>query len=172
MPELNTHPAYPLSTLRWVPRDTQRKTRGRADRYSFLVRNFHPLLHAGLSRRTVIPVRLTSTTRPANTRLASPNADSKSKPRNHSSCALDFAGHARSTNRRQMQTIGRASRFTGRYLAFMVRPLRRCVKRSEVTSHFSTDVMEFRSVIRTLPGISGISFILRNYSLFGTVRDR
>ena len=52
--ELNTHPAYPLSTLRCVPRDTQRKTRGRADRYSFLVRNFHPLLHAGLSRRTVI----------------------------------------------------------------------------------------------------------------------
>ena len=26
---------YPLSTLRCVPRDTQRKTRGRADRYSF-----------------------------------------------------------------------------------------------------------------------------------------
>jgi hypothetical protein len=52
VPELNTHPAYPLSTLRCVPRDTQRKTRGRADRYSFLVRNFHPLLHAGLSRRT------------------------------------------------------------------------------------------------------------------------
>ena len=51
--ELNTHPAYPLSTLRCVPRDTQRKTRGRADRYSFLVRNFHPLLHAGLARRTV-----------------------------------------------------------------------------------------------------------------------
>jgi hypothetical protein len=54
-PELNTHPAYPLSTLRCVPRDTQRKTRGRADRYSFLVRNFHPLLHAGLARRTVMP---------------------------------------------------------------------------------------------------------------------
>ena len=30
--ELNTHPAYPLSTLRCVPRDAQRKTRGRADR--------------------------------------------------------------------------------------------------------------------------------------------
>src|SRR5580693_6351687 len=45
---------YPLSTLRCVPRDTQRKTRGRADRYSFLVRNFHPLLHAGLTRRTVM----------------------------------------------------------------------------------------------------------------------
>ena len=52
--ELNTHPAYPLSTLRCAPRGTQRKTRGRADRYSFLVRNFHPLLHAGLSRRTVM----------------------------------------------------------------------------------------------------------------------
>ena len=72
---------------------------------------------------TVIPVRLTSTTRPANTRLASPNAGSKSKPRNHSSCAIDFAGQARSTDRRQMQTIGRARRFTGRYLAFMVRAL-------------------------------------------------
>ena len=46
------HPAYPLSTLRCVPRDTQRKTRGRADRYSFLVRNFHLLLHTGLARRT------------------------------------------------------------------------------------------------------------------------
>jgi hypothetical protein len=32
------------------------KTRGRADRYSLLVRNFHPLLHAGLSRRTVIEI--------------------------------------------------------------------------------------------------------------------
>src|ERR1700745_4308881 len=41
-----------LSTLRCVPRDTQRKTRGRADRYSFLVRNFHPLLHAGCSENT------------------------------------------------------------------------------------------------------------------------
>src|SRR5439155_19940111 len=30
------------------------KTRGRSDRYSFLVRLFHPLLHAGLSRRTEI----------------------------------------------------------------------------------------------------------------------
>lgn len=50
--ELNTHPAYPLSTLRCAPRDTQRKTRGRADRYSFPVRLFHPLLHSGLARRT------------------------------------------------------------------------------------------------------------------------
>ena len=39
--ELNTHPAYPLSTLRCAPRDTPRKTRGRADRYSFPVRLFH-----------------------------------------------------------------------------------------------------------------------------------
>src|SRR5438128_8989287 len=36
-----------LCPSRW-----QCKTRGRADRYSFLVRLFHPLLHAGLSRRT------------------------------------------------------------------------------------------------------------------------
>src|SRR2546427_11572401 len=42
--------------LRRVPRDTQRKTRGRADRYSFLVRLFHPLLHAGLSRRTEMAI--------------------------------------------------------------------------------------------------------------------
>ena len=34
------------------PSRCQRKTRGRADRYSFPVRLFHSLLHAGLSRRT------------------------------------------------------------------------------------------------------------------------
>jgi len=34
-----------------MPRDTPRKIRGRVVRYSFLVRNFHPLLPAGLSRR-------------------------------------------------------------------------------------------------------------------------
>jgi hypothetical protein len=28
------------------------------DRYSFLVRLFHPLLHTGLSRRTNIPISL------------------------------------------------------------------------------------------------------------------
>ena len=33
---------------------SQRKTRGRADRYSLLVRIFHSLLHAGLARRTVV----------------------------------------------------------------------------------------------------------------------
>ena len=34
-----------------MPRDTPRKIRGRVDRYSLLVRNFHSLLSAGLSRR-------------------------------------------------------------------------------------------------------------------------
>src|ERR1017187_9864050 len=48
------HPAYTpvytsLSSSRY-----QRKTRGRADRYSFLVRTLHSLLHTGLSRRTKI----------------------------------------------------------------------------------------------------------------------
>jgi hypothetical protein len=42
----------PLFTLRRAPHDAQRKTQGRAGRYPFLVRIFHPLLHAGLSRRT------------------------------------------------------------------------------------------------------------------------
>src|ERR1017187_8527207 len=50
------HPTYSLFTLRRVPRGTQRKTRGRADRYSLLVRIFHSLLHAGLARRTVIAI--------------------------------------------------------------------------------------------------------------------
>src|SRR5215831_2720779 len=44
-------PPIPLFTLRCTPRGAQRKTRGRVDRYSFLVRIFHPLLSAGLSRR-------------------------------------------------------------------------------------------------------------------------
>ena len=45
-----------FSELNSPPRlsPVQRKTRGRADRYSLLVRLFHPLLHAGLARRTVI----------------------------------------------------------------------------------------------------------------------
>ena len=34
-------PSFPLFTLRWTLRSAQRKTRGRADRYSFLVRLFH-----------------------------------------------------------------------------------------------------------------------------------
>src|SRR5206468_4533869 len=45
-------PSVPLFTLHWTLHSAQRKTRGRADRYSFLVRLFHPQLHAGLSRRT------------------------------------------------------------------------------------------------------------------------
>jgi hypothetical protein len=45
-------PPVPLFTLRRTPRGAQRKTRGRAVRYSFLVGLFHSLLHAGLSRRT------------------------------------------------------------------------------------------------------------------------
>ena len=42
----------PLFTLRCAPHDTQRKTRGRVDRYSFLVRILHSLLHAGCSENT------------------------------------------------------------------------------------------------------------------------
>src|SRR5918995_5769242 len=45
-------PSFPLFTLHWTPHSVQCKTRGRVDRYSFLVRLFHPRLHAGLSRRT------------------------------------------------------------------------------------------------------------------------
>src|SRR5436190_20796976 len=47
-------PPIPLFTLRCAPRGTQRKTRGRVNRYSFLVRLLHPLLPAGLSRRTAM----------------------------------------------------------------------------------------------------------------------
>ena len=56
--ELNTHPAYPLSTLRWVPRGSSARLEAKVDRYSFLVRLFHPLLHAGLPRRTNIATAL------------------------------------------------------------------------------------------------------------------
>jgi hypothetical protein len=42
----------PLFTLHCAPHGAQRKTQGRVDRYSFLVRLFHPLLQTGLSRRT------------------------------------------------------------------------------------------------------------------------
>src|SRR5450631_3645888 len=38
------------------PSRYQRKTRGRVDRYSFLVRLFHPLLQAGLARRTEMAI--------------------------------------------------------------------------------------------------------------------
>ena len=46
-------PSMPLFTLQWTPRDANCKTRGRVVCYSFLVRLFHPLLYAGLSRRSV-----------------------------------------------------------------------------------------------------------------------
>jgi hypothetical protein len=46
-------PSMPLFTLHRTSRDALCKTRGRVARYSFLVRLLHPLLHAGLSRRTV-----------------------------------------------------------------------------------------------------------------------
>lgn len=46
-------PSIPLFTLRRTLHSARRKTRGRVVRYSFLVRLLHPLLHAGLSRRTV-----------------------------------------------------------------------------------------------------------------------
>lgn len=42
----------PLFTLRVAPHGEPRKTRGRADRYSLLVRLLPPLLPTGLSRRT------------------------------------------------------------------------------------------------------------------------
>jgi hypothetical protein len=46
-------PSVPLFTLHGAPRGSPCKTRGRVVRYSLLVRLLHPLLHAGLSRRTV-----------------------------------------------------------------------------------------------------------------------
>ena len=45
-------PPIPLFTLRCAPHGAQRKTRGRVDRYSFLVGILPSLLHAGLARRT------------------------------------------------------------------------------------------------------------------------
>src|ERR1035437_7140901 len=45
-------PSVPLFTLHRTLHSVRCKTRGRVDRYSFLVRLFHPLSHAGLSRRT------------------------------------------------------------------------------------------------------------------------
>jgi hypothetical protein len=47
---------FPCCPLRRAPRDAQRKTRGRVDRLSFLVRLLPPLLHAGLARRTVTEI--------------------------------------------------------------------------------------------------------------------
>src|SRR5215472_8285073 len=48
-------PPVPLFTLHRLPRGRRCKTQGRVGRYSFLVRLFHSLLHAGLSRRSEIP---------------------------------------------------------------------------------------------------------------------
>src|SRR5258708_7243679 len=63
-------PSVPLFTLRRTPHDAPRKTRGRVVRYSFLVRLFHSLLHAGLSRRTGTCCRSTA-------RLSWPLRDSR-----------------------------------------------------------------------------------------------
>ena len=49
-------PPLPLFTLRRTPRSVQRKTQGRAVRYSFLVGLLHSLLHAGLARRTALAI--------------------------------------------------------------------------------------------------------------------
>src|SRR5271169_2063794 len=60
-------PPVPLFTLRRTPRGVQRKTRGRAVRYSFLVGLLHSLPHAGLSRRTALAIlRIATPTRPSN----------------------------------------------------------------------------------------------------------
>src|ERR1035437_4181441 len=40
-------PSVPLFTLHRTPHSVRCKTRGRVDRYSLLVRLFHPLSHAG-----------------------------------------------------------------------------------------------------------------------------
>ena len=51
--ELNTQPTYTsVYASRPASRQDSRKTRGRVVRYSFHVRLLHPLLHAGLARRT------------------------------------------------------------------------------------------------------------------------
>jgi hypothetical protein len=47
-------PAYTPAYASLSPPRYQRKTRGRVDRYAFLVRILHSLLHAGLARRTAI----------------------------------------------------------------------------------------------------------------------
>jgi len=54
------HPAYTPVYASLCPSRYQRKTRGRVDRYSFLVRILHSLLHTGLSRRTNIAITLTT----------------------------------------------------------------------------------------------------------------
>ena len=50
---LNALPARPLSTLRRHPYGRLRMTRGQRGSLPFSVRLFHPLLHAGFSRRTL-----------------------------------------------------------------------------------------------------------------------
>ncbi len=52
------HPAYTPVYASLSPSRYQRKTRGRVDRWSFLVRILHSLLHAGLSRRTNIAITI------------------------------------------------------------------------------------------------------------------
>ena len=55
--ELNTYPTYPLPTLRGLPHDrTRARLEAEVARWAFLVRLFHPLPHAGLSRRTNIAI--------------------------------------------------------------------------------------------------------------------
>jgi hypothetical protein len=48
------HPAYTPAYASLSPPRYQRKTRGRVDRYAFLLRILHSLLHRGLARRTAI----------------------------------------------------------------------------------------------------------------------
>jgi len=58
--QLDTHPTYPLSTLRGLPHDRARaRLEAEVARYAFLVKLFHLLPHAGLSRRTNISIALT-----------------------------------------------------------------------------------------------------------------
>ena len=60
--QLHTQPTDASIYASRPPHDGQRKTRGQVVRYSFPVRLFHPLLHAGLSRRswvsTILSVNL------------------------------------------------------------------------------------------------------------------
>src|SRR5215470_2796548 len=57
--QLDTHPTYPLSTLRGLPHDRARaRLEAEVARYAFLVKLFHLLPHAGLSRRTNISISL------------------------------------------------------------------------------------------------------------------
>src|SRR5215468_6719935 len=55
--KLDTHPTYPLSTLRGLPHHRARaRLEAEVARWAFLVKLFHLLLHAGLSRRTNIAI--------------------------------------------------------------------------------------------------------------------